>query len=67
MVYFENDARIHLARGRKATVVRVMGVLAKSLDSGNLRLRELEHHWSKVSLWTLATDIYPSVHSSVAP
>lgn len=34
LVYFENDARIHLAHGRKATVVRVMGVLAKSLDSG---------------------------------
>lgn len=34
LVYFENDARIHLAHGRKATVVRVMGVLAKSLDFG---------------------------------
>lgn len=73
-VYFANDARIHLARGKKShTVVRPPPALCKKCRSipARPRLRELEHHESfhtacSLTPWTVATDIYSSVRSSVA-
>lgn len=68
LVYFEDDACIHLACILLKEKPRSFEprALAKKSRFRRLRLHELEYH-EKFSLWTLATDIYPECSLECRP